>query len=238
MQVHDAVRRPSADGIHLDDRRPVRPDIRLVASLLDGLGVAALVFGPCGEVLHESAAFTALARREPDALLARHAPAEWLSGCGALGDGMGRATCADVAAADDGALRLTSGATTVLVRGVPLADVRPAHGLTVAVVEVRPVGTTLDDVLRDRYRMTRRERSVAIAFGAGSTLAAIAASLGMSAHTARHHLERIYQKLDVNSRTEAVGRLREIEAALPTTPPGTLGTAGRATCTCTCTSPR
>ena len=218
MQVHDVVRRPAGDDIHLDGRRPGCPDVRLVASLLDGLGTAALVFGPCGEVLHESTAFAALARREPDALLARHAPAAWLAGCGTIGGRVGRETCADVAATDDGALRLAAGSTTVLVRNVPLADVPLAHGLTVVVVEVRPVGTTLDDVLRDRYRMTRRERSVAAAFGAGSTLPAIAASLGMSAHTARHHLERIYQKLGVNSRTEAVGRLREVEAALQSTP--------------------
>lgn len=230
MQVHDAVRRPSGGDIHLDGRRPGRPDIRLLASLLDGLGAAALVFGPCGEVLHESTGFTALARREPDALLARHAPTAWLAGCGTIRSGIGRETCADVAvAADDGALRLASGSTTVLVRNVPLADVPPARGLTVVVVEVRPVGTTLDDVLRDRYRMTRRESSVAVAFGAGSTLAAIAASLGVSAHTARHHLERIYQKLGVNSRTQAISRLREIEAALQPTPSDA---PGRATCAC------
>ena len=229
MQVHDAARRPSHDAIHFDGRRPARPDVRLVASLLDGLGVAALVFGPCGEVLHESAAFTALAQREPDALRARHAPAEWLADGHARGGAIGPARSVGPAPTDDGALRLATGSTVVLVRGVPLADVAPAHGLTVVVVEVRPVGTTLDDVLRDRYRMTRRECSVAIAFGAGSATAAIAASLGMSAHTARHHLEHIYQKLGVSSRTEAVGRLREIEAALRPTP---TGPPGRSACAC------
>ena len=232
MQVHDVVRRPfSAYGVHSDDvhangRQPARDDVRLVASLLDGLGVPALVFGPCGEVLHETAAFGELAVREPDALLARHAPAEWLAA--ARGSGAGRRMAAGAATADDRALRLAGAATTVIARSVPLADVPSARGLAVVAVEVRPVGACLDDVLRDRFGMTRRERSVAIPFGEGAAPAAIAASLGMSRHTARHHLERIYAKLGVNSRASAVGRLRELDAALRATPAGPTGDAAAA----------
>lgn len=55
--------------------------------------------------------------------------------------------------------------------------------------------------------LTPREREVAQLVAAGATLARAAAALGISAHTARHHLERVYAKLAVRNRVSLVERL-------------------------------
>ncbi len=51
-----------------------------------------------------------------------------------------------------------------------------------------------------RPRRTPREREVAALLAARRTNAEVAAALGVSAHTARHHVERVMRKLGVRSR--------------------------------------
>jgi DNA-binding CsgD family transcriptional regulator len=49
-------------------------------------------------------------------------------------------------------------------------------------------------------RLTARERQVAALLARRATNAEIAAALGVSPHTARHHTEHVLQKLGLNSR--------------------------------------
>lgn len=51
-----------------------------------------------------------------------------------------------------------------------------------------------------RYGLTDRERQVFALIVSGLITKEIAARLGISSHTARHHIERLYLKLGVRSR--------------------------------------
>jgi DNA-binding NarL/FixJ family response regulator len=59
-----------------------------------------------------------------------------------------------------------------------------------------------------RYRLTRRELQVADLLASGLSNAAVAESLGISEHTARHHTESVLAKLGVRSRAEAGALVR------------------------------
>jgi DNA-binding CsgD family transcriptional regulator len=54
--------------------------------------------------------------------------------------------------------------------------------------------------LREALGLTVREAQVALRLAAGQSDSAIARELGISAHTVRHHVERIFLKLGVHSR--------------------------------------
>ena len=70
----------------------------------------------------------------------------------------------------------------------------------------RPLSRALD-------ALTSREREVLEALADGDTNAQIAKKLWISRHTVRSHVEHIFEKLDVRTRTEAAARVR---AAPPT----------------------
>jgi DNA-binding NarL/FixJ family response regulator len=75
----------------------------------------------------------------------------------------------------------------------------------------RPSGNGVEDPttdLRNRYGLTRREAEVAMLLAKGRSNSAIAAELRISAHTARHHTQRILAKLEVHSRAEAGAKIR------------------------------
>lgn len=61
--------------------------------------------------------------------------------------------------------------------------------------------------LRERYGLTAREAEVAVLLAGGATEKRIAAALGISPHTARHHTERVFVRLGVRSRRDAALRI-------------------------------
>lgn len=63
-----------------------------------------------------------------------------------------------------------------------------------------PVLATLDD----KPALSERELDVLTGIGKGFSYAEVAQALGVSTNTVRTHIRRIYEKLAVNSRTEAV----------------------------------
>jgi DNA-binding NarL/FixJ family response regulator len=66
-----------------------------------------------------------------------------------------------------------------------------------------------DRMLRPVGGLSDREREVLVCVAEGKTNAAIAATLSIAPTTVRTHLEHIYRKLDVHSRTAALARARE-----------------------------
>ena len=62
--------------------------------------------------------------------------------------------------------------------------------------------------LAGRFGLTRREVQVAELLAQGRSNQAIARHLGISAHTARHHTQRVLSKLEVHSRGEAGAKIR------------------------------
>jgi len=64
-----------------------------------------------------------------------------------------------------------------------------------------------DDVLRQRYGLTRRESRIARLIAHGMRNDEIAHELSISPHTVRRHTEQIFLKLGVRSRTAVAGRI-------------------------------
>src|ERR671917_984870 len=61
--------------------------------------------------------------------------------------------------------------------------------------------------LQDKYGLTRRELEGATLLAQGRTNTAIANTLHISTHTARHHTQRVLGKLGVHSRAAAGAKL-------------------------------
>ena len=60
------------------------------------------------------------------------------------------------------------------------------------------------DLITRTLRLSHREREIATALLEGQKERSIAHTLGMSPHTVRTHLKRMYRKLQVTDRTELV----------------------------------
>lgn len=66
-----------------------------------------------------------------------------------------------------------------------------------------------------RSGLSRREIEVLLQVELGKTNAEVAAALGISPFTVRHHLEHIFEKLHVQSRTAAITRFRRLCHRIP-----------------------
>ena len=67
-----------------------------------------------------------------------------------------------------------------------------------------PVVTPVPTTAGDTPTLSERELDVLTGIGKGFSYAEVAQALGVSTNTVRTHIRRIYEKLAVNSRTEAV----------------------------------
>lgn len=72
----------------------------------------------------------------------------------------------------------------------------------VSLEELGQAGQSIDDILRDRYRLTRREREVSWCISQGLTNAEIADGLYISRFTVQNHIKSIFEKTGVKNRTE------------------------------------
>jgi DNA-binding CsgD family transcriptional regulator len=73
-----------------------------------------------------------------------------------------------------------------------------------------PADARLGVTLQLRYGLTARELEAAELLARGLSNSAIAAALGISSHTARHHTQHILRKLGVHSRSAAGARIRDL----------------------------
>jgi DNA-binding CsgD family transcriptional regulator len=90
--------------------------------------------------------------------------------------------------------------------GAPLPE--PTRGVVIT-VETRAAKLLTPKSVRSAYGLTPREARVAALLGAAVTNREIAASLSISLHTARRHVESVLRKLGVHSRSEVHARLAE-----------------------------
>lgn len=88
---------------------------------------------------------------------------------------------------------------------LPGRNPAPAEWAITVQPAVRTQPTAQD--LADRFGLTRRESEVASRLARGLANDLIAAELGLSAHTVRHHTERVLAKLGARSRAAACARL-------------------------------
>jgi LuxR family transcriptional regulator, maltose regulon positive regulatory protein len=75
---------------------------------------------------------------------------------------------------------------------------------------LRALDTAVPSTLDGWGTLSERERDVLSVLSAHATTKAIAKSLGLSPETVKHHLKRIFAKLGVHSRAEALERLARL----------------------------
>lgn len=94
-----------------------------------------------------------------------------------------------------------------LPRGITSAQLDAALRAVAAGLIVRVLGAgALEPADDDRPLLTPRELDILSCLGDGLSNKAAARRLGISQHTVKFHLEAIFDKLDANSRAEAVAK--------------------------------
>jgi DNA-binding CsgD family transcriptional regulator len=184
-----------------------------LVSFLDQLASGVLVTSSAGRVLHETPTLARMLAEDPErdrlrcALVriaqcigacAHHSPVEAVThmhGAGTLAT-----SCEERTAAaryriwgsylGPGLLAPAGSVLAVLERVLP-----------------QPLSNTQ---LHERFGLTRRELEVAHLAGRGASALEIARALGISPHTARHHLERVRVKVGAHRIGEAAAKLREV----------------------------
>jgi DNA-binding CsgD family transcriptional regulator len=172
---------------------------QVISSLLDVLEDGVVVFdSPAQRAVTRNAAMEGILRREPDAA--------------ALLDAVQRAARATAWSPKNGKSAPVD--STAMSRGWQSAtgiDYRlrairlPSGAMTrneAILVLIQRVGPTVPETadLMQRFGLTRREADVAQRLAYGRSDREIAAELGLSRHTIRHHAESIFLKVGVTSR--------------------------------------
>jgi LuxR family maltose regulon positive regulatory protein len=91
-----------------------------------------------------------------------------------------------------------------------IADQTSAEGVEHIRQVLRALDTAAPSTLNGWSALSERERDVLSALSAHNTTKAIAKQLGLSPETVKHHLKRIFTKLGVHSRAEALARLAHL----------------------------
>ncbi|HWJ23796.1 MAG TPA: helix-turn-helix transcriptional regulator [Gemmatimonadaceae bacterium] len=208
------------------ERMFAAPSHRALTRLLDALSAGTLLFARDGSVLYENAALARLLAAEPQrtrirnelwraAMGFRMREAAALSGGGdcpaALRDfvaqpielrsdtGRYRVRCCEIAPDGPGGAAAIAVSLERLMRVDSPADASTA-------VTALPV-----EALRRTYGLTDREVDVTHLLLHGKSNADIAHTLGVSPHTARHHTQKVLDKLGATSRAQVPSLLRSVE---------------------------
>ena len=182
-----------------------------LAATLDAAGEALLVVAPDGRPLHRSAALARLLAADPERDRLLDATLRAARDLHAL-------QAARRGRAEPGASSLARGAAQSLATAVARYTVRASYAselvwgvpgtVLVAVEAERALPDA--DALPETLGLTRREAEVARLLAQRLSNAEVAAALSVSAHTARHHTERVMHKLGVSTRAEVATRLRGV----------------------------
>ena len=197
-------------------------DLRRLGGLLDVMNHGALLCTPEGRPLLENAPLAAMAASVDDPGELRRA----LVGAGVRLAQAGRAAArpaADVEADADatptpGVRELRAGGSTFVVRGAMLEGaLTGGRPLALLTAERRRVSARVTaHELAVRFGLTARECEVAELLRGGLSNAEVAAALGISPFTARHHTERVLGKLGVRTRAAISGVFAALGGGEPT----------------------
>lgn len=187
-----------------EEQPPAEPRFAGIAAVLDEGGIAAAFYDTAARRVAETRAVARL-RAEDDDVGALVEMMDVLAG-ETLGGPPDRTTCHYVHTAH-WAYRLVGGPAATspgdVVAGAGNGDV------AALVVVVRLGRETLSDAtLRARYALSAREVEVARLVAEGMSTPQAARALGVSPHTARHHLERVFAKMRVTSRAALAAVVR------------------------------
>lgn len=180
--------------------------------LLDALGLAGAVLDRRGMLLCETSAFRTAARDADTREALLRSARTMARGPAGL---MEQRTARRPHPRHKEQMEVRTGTIRYLLRRL-LIDTSGADGasctaaLVVVTLEVDCSGQSPSDVLRERIGLTPREVEVALLLTDGLSIPEIGRRLGVSAHTIRHHGERVFRKLTVTSRAAAERRIRTI----------------------------
>ncbi len=170
------------------------PLIELLDSLSEGVLVVDAI---TGEPAHQNRAMSTLLDAEPDAALLMDAALQlghrWLRLCT-----VPRATPPGHSLLRD--VRLATTRAVYRLWGTALSSEHAVPAQVLILVERTASLLPTAAHLQARFRLTRREAEVALLLAEGASDAQIGRVLGMSIHTARHHGERVFDKVGIHSR--------------------------------------
>lgn len=183
----------------LHDRRSA------LAGSLDAIGVPLALFDPNGTLAHRTPALTGLLDAEIDRNTIEQEVGK-----------MARDVTASAwqARRRGGATPPLPSVRTICTRAARYAvrgclaphDVAGGPMAIITVERVARPGLDVNRIAR-AYGFTARETAVSLLLARGESTSGVARALGVSRHTARHHVEHIMIKLGVHSRAELVVRL-------------------------------
>lgn len=193
----------------LETRRRLGQYRAQLEGVFDAAAQGYAVFGMNGEMLHENPSLALLLAHEPERDRLRASMRTLAAGFATLARrARGRAGLAVTDLAPATFREYQTAAGRYRVRASLLADGLIGREACILVAleppERRPLS---DEDLKSRYRLTQREIQVARLLAEGKATSEVAAALGVSSHTARHHTERVLSKLGVSSRAAVAVRL-------------------------------
>lgn len=183
---------------------------QLFSSAMAGLAVATLILDREGRILRRNALATQMIE-EGSIIAERHGKLEVRTGSSAATINrilaspppQGEEILFEVAAADGPALHARA-------RAVPSSAYADGAWLALFIADpARPEGPS-EELLRERFHLTRAEAGLALHLAQGATLADAADALGIAYNTTRSHLRAIFAKTNTHRQVELITLLRTI----------------------------
>lgn len=183
---------------------------QLFSSAMAGLAVATLILDREGRILRRNALATQMI--EKGSIIAeQHGKLEVRTGSSAATINrilaspppQGEEILFEVAASDGPALHARA-------RAVPSSAYADGAWLALFIADpARPAGPS-EELLRERFHLTRAEAGLALHLAQGATLADAADALGIAYNTTRSHLRAIFAKTNTHRQVELITLLRTI----------------------------
>lgn len=186
-----------------------------LAPLVDALPEAAALCNASGQLLHESPSLARLLSAEPLAFRVRvaiAAVARSLASVVAEGTSKSAGSSLGVPAA----FEVSGARSRYSVRGSLLATETPdgRGASTIVFVCAASPRAYSDGELQDRFALTTREIEVLRLLAVGRSAREVAATLGISYYTARHHVEHVLAKLGVQTRAAVAAAVAAVHCDL------------------------
>jgi len=171
------------------------------SELVDALPDAAALCTASGQLLHESPSLARLLFAEPLASRVRGAIAAAARALASHAAG-GASKSALPPLGVRSAFEVRGARRRYSVRGslLAMAPTLARGAMTIVIVCAAPPRAQSDAELRERFALTAREVEVLQLLAVGRSAREIAATLGISYYTARHHVEHVLAKLGVRTR--------------------------------------
>ena len=183
---------------------------QLFSSAMAGLAVATLILDREGRILRRNALATQMIE-EGSIIAEQHGKLEVRTGSSAATINrilaspppQGEEILFEVAASDGPALHARA-------RAVPSSAYADGAWLALFIADpARPAGPS-EELLRERFHLTRAEAGLALHLAQGATLADAADALGITYNTTRSHLRAIFAKTNTHRQVELITLLRTI----------------------------